>query len=226
MKTSKNICNIKGFYKYVIEQTPVLASINTMKEKFLQKKDLFFIVNGRSVHLSSLFFDEHNIYYQIHYDVEMNDISDIKESLWKSFTKILYDFGLYAVYSGGDGFHIYSRTIFKTEMTPEEYEASIVRNVMMQNTPQVILNYISKFGGKIDKKMSITKMPVIRFGWRNENKNFAVPLIREFGLDKYSVLIFLAKEKNLERKENFLNRIFGSEKNFKFFLDSYLLKCN
>ncbi|MEN3039454.1 MAG: hypothetical protein ABDI07_09970, partial [Candidatus Kryptonium sp.] len=183
-----SFCDSIAFYKYVIEQPISKAKVKDLKEKLLEKKDLFFKIDGKAIHLSPIFIAGKNgLYFQIHLDIEIEEFT-VKESVWKNIVKSLYDSDYYLVYSGGTGFHIYSRHMHFVSMTEEEYFPAKLKTLMKQKISPEVKNFVLKIKGKSDDKMSLTKMPTIRFGWRREKKNFAVPLIREFNLDSYWVV--------------------------------------
>lgn len=231
-KFTKGFCDSIALYKYVIEQGIVTAKVRDLKEKLLQKRNQFFQIDGRSLHISSIFFDMNNnkIFVQFHVDIEIDDREDllehISEKMWDDFSDFIYNAGLYMVYTGGRGFHVYSKyPVLIKGINFRNYNPKELKEKVFKEYGISPVKVASKIGGRSDNNMSITKTPTIRLGWRKEKKNFAVPLIREFGLDTYSIVKFLCQRQNNERKQKLLENIFGNSRNFQYLVDKYLMPC-
>ncbi|MCX7911001.1 MAG: hypothetical protein N2505_05420 [Endomicrobia bacterium] len=220
-------CKSTAFYKYVIPQQIASKTVAELKKKLYIKKLQFFKIGGTAFYLSPVFFGpgKTDIFAQLHMDIEIEDPKAIKESVWNNFIEVVYNKNFYLVYTGGSGIHIYSKKAVYFSGTEDIFnQKSITERVFeyFRLEPHSLANII---GGKYDYRVAVGRIPTIRFGWREDKGNFAVPLVRELGLASFVIFNFLIQEGATDKKEKLLQNIFEKDQNFLMLIDKYLLPC-
>ena len=172
-------------YKYVLTQPIVVGSGNNIISKWLTYVDSFFKEGGRGLFVSPIFLSKGKYCYaQFHVDIDDCDINKVSDSEWDSFLNFCFNKELYPVFTGKRGLHILSNFLVRVPLVLTRDFSKHVRSYVW-NKIKLNPDYLAELvGGRVDVPLSTTRQPTPRLGWRQDVRNFIIPILQDSVLAK------------------------------------------